>query len=88
MSSWVRYSVAVYLGLLLAGSVAAPLPHQSDGATYLGHATPHTAAWPGPVRADALPHHLDPGFDRFWLLPAEPCGSGCDSDHHPDQSIP
>jgi hypothetical protein len=26
MRSWVRYSVTVYLGLLLAGSIASPVP--------------------------------------------------------------
>lgn len=31
MSSWVRYSVAVYLGLLLAGSMMAPQPQVSVG---------------------------------------------------------
>jgi hypothetical protein len=32
MYSWVRYSVAVYLGLLLAGSLAMPSPTFSDEA--------------------------------------------------------
>lgn len=32
MSSWVRYSVAVYIGLLLAGAAIAPQPQMSVGA--------------------------------------------------------
>lgn len=32
MHSWVRYSVSVYLGLLIAGSIASPTPAVSVGA--------------------------------------------------------
>jgi len=31
LHSWVRYSVAVYLGLLLAGVLAAPRPSEAPG---------------------------------------------------------
>jgi len=67
MSSWVRYSVAVYVGLLLAGSMMAPRPGESVGAEIERLQVP----WLGPVSCDApvVPHHLDPCFDHHWLVP-------------------
>lgn len=50
MSSWVRYSVAVYAGLLLAGAAIAPQPQASVGSDLLHD---HTAR----AAADACPHY-------------------------------
>jgi len=72
MSSWVRYSVAVYVGLLLAGSVVAPLPERTIGAEGEGRLNLDTSSWLGPVRHDAPPHRLDPLFDSHWLIPVHP----------------
>ena len=56
MSSWVRYSITVYIGLLMSGALARPplyVPSDQPADTPSVH---HNAAPPG----QALPPALDP----------------------------
>ena len=50
MSSWVRYSVAVYAGLMLAGVLVGPVPQPSHGSFYI----------PGLVEPIDEEQHIEP----------------------------
>ena len=52
MAPWVRYSMAAYLGFLLAGSLAAPMPRDSHGS---GPHDPLLGVWLGPVSEQVSP---------------------------------
>ncbi|MEM6333436.1 MAG: hypothetical protein AAF823_08880 [Planctomycetota bacterium] len=59
MPSWVRFSIAVYLGLLLAGAVIGPRPLSADGGDVVSK-----PEWADRVAERAIEREAEAGVER------------------------